>query len=72
MSHIGGWRFHGTVWANPLAPQFIALEGIDGSGKSTMAKRLYQAFRSAGIDVVLTREPGGTALGEQIRSIALA
>jgi dTMP kinase len=54
-----------------LTAQFIALEGIDGSGKSTMAERLYQAFRSAEVDTILTREPGGTALGEQIRSLLL-
>jgi dTMP kinase len=71
VSRIGGWRFHGTAWADPLTAQFIALEGIDGSGKSTMAERLYQAFHSAGIDAILTREPGGTALGEQIRTLLL-
>ena len=51
---------------------FIALEGIDGSGKSTIAERLVQAFDAAGIEAILTREPGGTALGERIRSLLLA
>jgi dTMP kinase len=68
---IDGSRFHGTASVELLTAQFIALEGIDGSGKSTMADRLHQAFRAAGIDAVLTREPGGTALGEQIRSLLL-
>ena len=51
---------------------FIALEGLDGSGKSTMAERLVQAFCAAGLDAILTREPGGTRLGEQIRSMLLS
>jgi dTMP kinase len=50
---------------------FITLEGIDGSGKSTIARRLTDAIRALHVDVVLTREPGGTALGEQTRSILL-
>jgi len=50
---------------------FIALEGIDGSGKSTVAERLQHAFLAAGKDAILTREPGGTALGELIRSVLL-
>jgi dTMP kinase len=59
------------VPAEQLAGVFIALEGIDGSGKSTIAQRLAASAREAGLDVVLTREPGGTALGEQIRSVLL-
>ena len=50
---------------------FISLEGLDGSGKSTMAERLVRAFRTAGLDALLTREPGGTTLGEHVRSILL-
>lgn len=50
---------------------FIALEGIDGSGKSTIADRLVIAFHEAGEKAVLTREPGGTAIGEQIRKVLL-
>jgi dTMP kinase len=50
---------------------FISLEGLDGSGKSTMAERLVRAFRTAGLDALLTREPGGTSLGEHVRSILL-
>jgi dTMP kinase len=57
--------------AEQLAGVFIALEGIDGSGKSTIARRLAAAAREAGLDVILTREPGGTAIGEQIRSVLL-
>ena len=51
---------------------FIALEGLDGSGKSTVAERLVQEMRAAGLDVILTREPGGTRLGEHIRSTLLS
>jgi len=50
---------------------FIALEGIDGSGKSTIAKRLVAGLQEAGRGAVLTREPGGTAIGEQIRMVLL-
>ena len=51
---------------------FIALEGLDGSGKSTVVERLVQVLSAAGIDAMLTREPGGTRLGEQIRSMLLS
>ena len=50
---------------------FISFEGIDGAGKSTHIEALADAFRHAGREVVRTREPGGTALAEQIRALAL-
>ncbi|WP_028307155.1 dTMP kinase [Desulfitibacter alkalitolerans] len=50
---------------------FITMEGPDGSGKSTQAKRLFEYLRGKGYNVVLTREPGGTSVGEQIRNILL-
>jgi len=49
----------------------IALEGIDGSGKSTVAERLVAALQQEGTKAILTREPGGTAIGEQIRMVLL-
>jgi dTMP kinase len=54
-----------------LTGALIALEGIDGSGKSTIAKRLVEKLRESGTSVILSREPGGTAIGEQIREILL-
>ena len=57
--------------ANPLAGFFAALEGIEGSGKSTVARRLADAFRAQGRAVTATREPGGGALGERIRALLL-
>lgn len=51
---------------------FIAFEGIEGCGKSTQAVRLAHAFEAAGIEVCFTREPGGTPLGEAVRSILLS
>ena len=46
---------------------FIVLEGLDGSGKTTQAKALLQRLRRRNIPALLTHEPGGTPLGEQLR-----
>ncbi|KGJ05935.1 dTMP kinase [Paracoccus halophilus] len=48
---------------------FISFEGIDGSGKSTQAKRLARALAQRGIEIVLTREPGGSPGAEEIRRL---
>ena len=49
--------------------RFITFEGIDGSGKSTQARMLRDHLEKAGHDVVLTREPGGSAGAEEIRRL---
>jgi dTMP kinase len=51
---------------------FITFEGIEGSGKSTQCTRLAKALRDRNIRIVETREPGGTPLAEQIRTILLS
>jgi len=50
---------------------FITLEGIDGSGKDTQAKMLAKYLEKKGYSVLITREPGGTSVGEKIREILL-
>jgi len=51
--------------------KFITFEGVDGAGKSTHLAWFADALRQRGLDVVVTREPGGTPLGEQLREILL-
>lgn len=51
--------------------KFITFEGVDGAGKSTHIPALAETLRNRGIDVVLTREPGGTVLGEKLRDLLL-
>ena len=51
--------------------RFITLEGPDGSGKTTAARHLAELLRARGLDAVLTDEPGGTPLGDEIRRIVL-
>lgn len=53
------------------AGTFITLEGPDGAGKSTQARLLVERIETTGRDVVLTREPGGTPLGERIRDVLM-
>ena len=54
-----------------MSGHYIALEGIEGTGKSTIAVRLAAHLETRGIDVLRVREPGGTATGEQIRHVLL-
>src|SRR5438132_3853282 len=52
--------------------KFITLEGIDGAGKSTHVGGIADLLRGRGKDIVVTREPGGTPLGEKLRALVLS
>lgn len=54
-----------------MTAKFITLEGMDGAGKSTHIPTIIKALKARGLDVVSTREPGGTALGERLRELLL-
>jgi dTMP kinase len=60
-----------TLSGRPVG-HFITIEGPDGAGKTLQAKRVATAIAARGHDVLLTREPGGTRLGEQIRDVLMA
>lgn len=51
--------------------KFLTLEGVDGAGKSTHVQWLVDTLRTKGVDVLSTREPGGTAIGEKLRELLL-
>lgn len=51
--------------------KFITLEGVDGAGKSTHLDYLADNIRARGVELVVTREPGGTPLGEKLRALLL-
>lgn len=55
----------------PAGARFIAFEGPEGGGKSTQARAVARALALAGRSHLLTREPGGTAIGEQLRAVLL-
>ena len=58
--------------AKPTARgKFITFEGLDGCGKSTQVEKLAAVLRQHGVDIVTTREPGGTIIGERIRAVLL-
>ena len=58
--------------ATPGHGAFITIDGPDGGGKTTQAERLREHLAARGVGVLLTREPGGTWLGERVRQVLLA
>ena len=62
----------GAITGNTTQGIFISFEGGEGAGKSTQSNLLKRWFEEKGFKVLLTREPGGTNLGNQLRSILLA
>ena len=72
MSTPAPQQAHGdAAWMRALRGRFVVFDGPDGSGKSTQFRRFADAARTAGLDVVEVREPGGTAIGEKVRAILL-
>jgi dTMP kinase len=59
------------VWRGEKGGRFITFEGLDGCGKSTHQQRLADFLREKGVEVLTTREPGGTEMGERVRGILL-
>ena len=57
--------------ADRLRGRFLVVDGPDGSGKSSQRDRLANALRAAGLEVVTCRDPGGTTIGDRIRSVLL-
>lgn len=60
-----------TTVQTPHRGKFITLEGMDGAGKSTHIPNIIAILEARGLEVVSTREPGGTKLGEQLRTLLL-
>lgn len=78
--NVSNYRYAGTVTSKsqnpaaepaPVQGAFIAFEGGDGAGKSTQSQLLAERLRQAGRTVLTTREPGGTPIGEKLRSLVL-
>ncbi|MEZ6108829.1 MAG: dTMP kinase [Pirellulaceae bacterium] len=68
---MDGSVWTGGSWHEVIAAMFFAFDGIDGAGKSTQIERLVGYLRSRDRSVVVCRDPGGTALGEQVRKLLL-
>jgi len=58
-------------WINKLKGRFVVFDGPDGCGKTTQLQRFTRFVHEQGVDVCHVREPGGTAIGEQIRNLLL-
>jgi dTMP kinase len=60
-----------STLAQQLAGKFLVVDGPDGAGKSTQLRRLQQWLAGQGVNLLVTRDPGGTAIGDRVRTILL-
>ena len=58
-----------SIGSNRMASDMIVIDGVDGAGKGVQSRLLLKAFENAGIEVILTREPGGSPPAEEIRQL---
>jgi dTMP kinase len=70
-SNLEALCYHAAVPLPPKRGKFITIEGLDGCGKTTQLNRLAEALRARGFETVVTREPGGTGMGEKVRAVLL-
>lgn len=70
-ARLSGLRFSRSLAGGARRGLFIVFEGVEGAGKSTHMKLLYEWLRREGREVVVTREPGGTPISERIRNVLL-
>ncbi len=61
-----------NLFDQDIKGRFITIEGIDGAGKTVIAEIIISEIESAGIEIIKTREPGGTEIGESLRKLVLA
>ena len=71
LTGVAALAYHGQMSWDRLKGKFVVLDGPDGAGKSTQVSLLNDVMRKKGLESVMVRDPGGTAIGERIRDLLL-